>query len=130
MKTAKLPIEAELKPHHILQLQIAVDSMLCAKRWVAQDVPPIDCLGLTSSTLVWDYINDVIEPRRLRDQYISATTTLMNVFKADRARKGNPTEWSYPLLYLEQYMHDAAPLAVCEKLENRTLALLALSLWD
>ncbi|KAL8685341.1 MAG: hypothetical protein Q9224_005856, partial [Gallowayella concinna] len=106
MQKPNAAIEEALKPHHILQLQIAVDSMFCAKRWVAQDVPPIDCFGSSNSTLVWDFGNDAVEARRLRDQWMEATIELMDEFKADQVRKGKPTEWSYPLQYLEQYLHD------------------------
>lgn len=101
------PIESELKPHHVLQLQIAVDSMFCAKRWVAQDVPPIDCFGSTSSTLVWDFANDVVEIRRFREQWTEATKLLLEEFKKDRERKGDPTEWSYPITNLDIIMKEA-----------------------
>lgn len=107
MQKPGTPIVSELKPHHILQLQIAVDSMFCAKRWVAQDVPPIDCFGSTSSTLVWDFANDVVEIRRFREQWTKATELLLEEFKKDRDRKGDPTEWSHPIIYLDTMMNEA-----------------------
>lgn len=110
MQKPGAPLEEELKPHHILQLQIAGDSMFCAKRWVAQDVDPIDCFGSTSSTLVWDFANDVVEVRRFRDQWIVATQNLVKEFKVDRDRKGDPTEWSHPIANLEFLMRDAFAL--------------------
>lgn len=89
-----------------------------AKRWVAQDVPPIECFGSTSSALAWDYNNDLMETRRLRMQWSDATELLTEEFKADRERKGVPSEWSYPLMHLDQYMYDIAVLgdspASCE----------------
>ena len=107
MQKPGAPIESELKPHHVLQLQIAVDSMSCAKRWVAQDVPPIDCFGSTSSTLVWDFANDVVEIRRFREQWTEATELLLEEFKKDRERKGDPTEWSHPITFLDIMMNEA-----------------------
>lgn len=107
MQKPGAPIESELKPHHILQLQIAVDSMFCAKRWAAQDVPPIDCFGSTSSTLVWDFANDVVEIRSFREQWVEATELLLEEFKTDRERKGDPTEWSHPIIYLDMMMREA-----------------------
>lgn len=107
MQKPGAPIKSELRPHHILQLQIAVDSMFCAKRWVAQDVPPIDCFGSTSSTLVWDFANDVVEIRRFREQWTEATELLLEEFKKDRERKGDPTEWSHPIIYLDIMMNEA-----------------------
>ncbi len=104
------PIQSELKPHHILQLQIAVDSMFCAKRWVTQDVPPIDCFGSTSSTLVWNYANDIVEVRRFREQWEEATELLLEEFKKDRDRKGDPTEWSHPITNLDIMLNGAALL--------------------
>lgn len=112
MQKPGAPIESELNPHHILQLQIAVDSMFCAKRWVTQDVPPIDCFGSTSSTLVWDYANDVVEVRRLREQWTQATELLLEEFKKDRDRKGNPTEWSHPIIHLDIMMKEAVLLGM------------------
>ena len=110
MQKPGAPIESDLKPHQILQLQIAVDSMFCAKRWVPQDVPPIDCFGSTSSTLVWDFANDVVEMRCFREQWSEATELLLEEFKKDRERKGDPTEWSHPIMSLEKLLHQAAVL--------------------
>ncbi|CAF9943793.1 MAG: hypothetical protein ALECFALPRED_001335 [Alectoria fallacina] len=107
MQKPGAPIESELKPHHVLQLQIAVDSMFSAKRWVAQDVPPIDCFGSTSSTLVWDFVNDVVEVRRFREQWTEATELLLEEFKKDRDRKGDPTEWSHPIINLDIMIKEA-----------------------
>ena len=107
MQKPGAPIESELKPHHILQLQIAVDSMFSAKRWVTKDVPPIDCFGSTSSTLVWDFANDVVELRCFRDQWREATKALLKEFKQDRERKGDPTEWSHPMKHLEIKLGEA-----------------------
>ena len=101
------PIESELKPHQILQLQIAIDSMFCAKRWVTQDVPPVDCFGSTSSTLVWNYANDLVEIRRFREQWDKATELLLEEFKKDRKRKGDPTEWSHPIVSLDNLLHES-----------------------
>ena len=112
MQKPGTPIESELKPHHVLQLQIAVDSMFCAKRWVAQDVPPIDCFGSTSSTLVWDFANDVVEIRRFRDQWTEATKLLLEEFKKDRDRKGDPTESSHPIIHLDIMMSEACLLGI------------------
>ena len=84
--------------------------MFCAKRWVASDVPPIDCFGSTNSSLAWDYNNDLVETRCLRSQWSEATELLITEFKADRERKGVPSEWSHPLMYLENYMYDIAVL--------------------
>lgn len=110
MQKPGAPIEEDLKPHHILQLQIAIDSMFSAKRWNAQDVPPIDCFGSTSSTLIWDFKNDVIETRRLCKQWTKAAERLTEEFVADRKRKGIPSEWSHPLKYLEQHLYDIVVL--------------------
>lgn len=66
MQKPGAPIESDLKPYYVRELQIAVDSMLCAKRWVIHDVPSIDCFGSTTSTVVWDFANDIVEVRRSR----------------------------------------------------------------
>ena len=110
MQKPGAPIESELKPHHILQLQIAVDSMFCAKRWITQDVPPVDCFGSTSSTLVWNFANDIVEVRCFREQWEEATELLLEEFKKDRERKGDPTEWSHPIIYLDVMLNEATLL--------------------
>lgn len=101
-------IESDLKPHHVLQLQIAVDSMLCAKRWVAHDVPPKDCFGSTSSTLLWDFANDIVEVRRSRKQWEEASELLVQEFEKYRERDGDPTAWSHPILYLNIISNEAS----------------------
>ena len=112
MQKPGAPIESELKPHHILQLQIAVDSMFCAKRWVAQDVPPLECFGSTSTTLVWDFANDIVEVRLFRRQWEEASKLLLEEFLKDRARKGDPTGWSYPITSLGIILNEVSLLSM------------------
>ena len=112
MQKPGAPVESELKPHHILQLQIAVDSMFCAKRWVTQDVPPLECFGSTSSTLVWDFANDIVEVRRFRKQWEEASKLLLDEFQKDRERKGDPTEWSYQTTSLGVILNEVSFLSM------------------
>lgn len=100
MQKPGAPIESDLKPHHVLQLQIAVDSMLCAKRWATHDVPSIARFGSTSSTLLWYFANDIVEVQRSRKQWEEASKLLLQEFEKDRDRNGDPTAWSHPVLYL------------------------------
>lgn len=107
MQKPGAPIESALKPHHVLQLQIAVDSMLCAKRWVTHDVPSIDCFGSASSTLLWDFANDIVEVRRSRKQWEEALKLLVQEFEEYKERGGDPSEWSHPILYLNIILNEA-----------------------
>ena len=111
MQTSKAPIEGDLKPHHILQLQIAVDSMLSAKRWAAQDVPPADCYGSPSSASLWDQNDDIQKPEGMKINWMLSTQELMRYYESDRERTGSSTNWSHPLQYLHEYMCDVLLLA-------------------
>ena len=111
MQTSKAPVEEALKPHHVLQLQIAVDSMFHAKRWTSGAVPSVDCYDSTNSTLIWDSNTDIIEPATMREQWLLSTEQLMDFFKSNRGKSGSSTDWSHPLLHLGGFLCDFTLLA-------------------
>jgi hypothetical protein len=80
-------IAQQLKPHHVFQLQMVINSMITAKRWVATaHTPPIDCFGLTHSTLAWDYSNDQREVKAVRGRWM--TSSFSKRIEKGRAMKG------------------------------------------
>ena len=104
-------ITSHIKPHHVFQLQIALDSMITAKRWNSQNVPPIECYGSTSSTLAWELeSNDLRAAQRMRDRWMNSTTVLLKELEEDRDKRKDPGLWSHPLLYLPRLMEDTYSL--------------------
>ncbi|KAF4637225.1 hypothetical protein G7Y89_g847 [Cudoniella acicularis] len=92
----------ELKPHHVFQLQLVVDSMLKAKRWAAAvNTPPIDRYGATHPTFIWDNYNDLREVRAVRNRWVNSPELLIKMFKEDTDRQGDAGLWNAPISHLD-----------------------------
>ena len=104
-------IASVIKPHHVFQLQIVVDSMLTAKRWNAQNVPPIECYGSTSSNLAWELGNsDLRAADALRDGWCHAADTLLQAMQGGEDRRKDLETWNHPLSYLPGIREDIETL--------------------
>ena len=104
-------IASEIKPHHVFQLQIVVDSMLTAKPWNTQNVPPIECYGSTSSNLAWELGNsDLRAANALRDGWCHATDTLLQAVQSREGRHKDLEAWNHPLSYLPGVREDVETL--------------------
>jgi len=110
MRKPDTPIQEELKPHHVFQLQLIVYSMLSAKRWSTStnSTPPIDCFGLAHSTLAWENTNDTIETRAIRDRWYESATAMIEILEHDRARSNDPGLWGAPIFHLERLQSHAS----------------------
>ena len=121
MKKPKDEIIGEIKPHHVFQVQIIIDSMLTMNRWKMQSSPPVECRESTTSSLAWDIGNSHLRATEsLRADWCRSTRHLLSKIDAVYEQNGNQGIWAAVLSYLPSRIHDVLTLGRTSLAEQDT----------
>ena len=107
-------IAPEIKPHHVFQLQIAVDSMVSAKLWNTQNV---EHYRKKSSSVAWS--SDLRAAWALRCDYYISTNHLLQILKDDEQQR-RYQRWQNTILFLQLQMEEVLTLGKTPLTSNDT----------